>query len=509
MITDIDDREAVELARRGDRRGLSALHQWYAPLLHRQAVSALRNPRAAEDAVRTTFLTAGQRLDRLADPARVRGWLMAACARQALDVLRARRPDDRSDPSTGGRGGPRDAALADERLQILLDTARRLPPEDRVVIRLHLQGLRVEDLAAALDRVPARAYVRFHRARGRLGRAIGARLLGRRAPGACGDLERLLDAWDGTFTTRSRGTVVQHLDRCEECVERRMRLTDPEELLGVLALLGRSSSEEPDDADIDIEDEDPDVGVEHVLGGGGAGGRGASAPRIPGRRWGGVPGGTVAVGGAAVVAIVAGGALLPQVWADDVDRSVAVSSAAGPAVRTTPPPSSATLPSEAPTGLPTVAPTTDTAERPPPEPEPDRDEPDPRPATDGERGTPTTTATSDRPTAAPAPPPDRPTTALDPLVGPWQDFGGFAMVVEEDGTGRLTAAPAGNGCGWAAGNPLFRGITPTGSGFTGERYLGPCVASPADWVPVTITVEERRALTESTSFLGSLTWSAG
>ncbi len=252
----LTDERAVELARCGNDLGFSVLYRRYAPSLRRMAASVLRDQHAAEDVVQTTFVVAAQRLDQLSDAARVRGWLTSICARQALTALRARRPDLALDPDTvqvpaDRRDEPEDVALANERLDILLEAAQGLPPNDRVVIRLYLQGFEGSALAEALDSEPAKSYVQFHRAKGRLHGSLGALLVARHARHACEELEQLLNAWDGTFTPLLRKRIVRHVESCEECEARRRRLLTPQSLLGALVLLGVPAALRPAEARAD------------------------------------------------------------------------------------------------------------------------------------------------------------------------------------------------------------------------------------------------------------------
>jgi hypothetical protein len=152
-------------------------------------------------------------------------------------------------------------------------------------------------------------------------------------------------------------------------------------------------------------------------------------------------------------------------------------------------------PTTVPTPEPTTVPTPEPTQQPQPTPQP-QPQPVPVPTPD--------------PSTAPAPSP------LGALVGTWSlqplTEGGVtylntAMEISPDGTGRLVSHDE-DACNWKDGDPVWRGLQGAGTSFVGERYIGPCVPPPGDWLPATISLsEDGRTLQETVDSTGQTrTW---
>lgn len=128
------------------------------------------NPTDAEDVVQTTFVKAFLRLDQLADPNKVRPWLLQVAYRESITVLRRRR-DVVMDPTDlpgrpCGRPGPAEAAVASAVAAQLAEALLRLRPDERLAVVLRdVEGLPMRDVAEVLGIGLSAAKMRVHRGR--------------------------------------------------------------------------------------------------------------------------------------------------------------------------------------------------------------------------------------------------------------------------------------------------------------------------------------------------------
>src|SRR5579862_3734773 len=70
-----DDVELVRRARAGDAWAHEAIYRRYVQRVARVAQRLLRDPAEVDDVVQETFLIAFEKIDALAEPAALRGWL--------------------------------------------------------------------------------------------------------------------------------------------------------------------------------------------------------------------------------------------------------------------------------------------------------------------------------------------------------------------------------------------------------------------------------------------------
>jgi RNA polymerase sigma-70 factor, ECF subfamily len=87
----VEDAEAIDLLRRGDRRGPQLLVERYQMSVYNLSLRMLGNPADAEDATQEVFLKAFQRLEqfRMGEP--FGAWLQGITRHQAIDMIRRRR----------------------------------------------------------------------------------------------------------------------------------------------------------------------------------------------------------------------------------------------------------------------------------------------------------------------------------------------------------------------------------------------------------------------------------
>ena len=86
----MDQRERVELARRGDHDAFALLAGTFVARLDAAARLILRDPELARDAVQEGFIRAWRNLPALRDPDRFEAWLRRLVVRSCIDMLRRR-----------------------------------------------------------------------------------------------------------------------------------------------------------------------------------------------------------------------------------------------------------------------------------------------------------------------------------------------------------------------------------------------------------------------------------
>ena len=126
-------------------------------LLYRVALSVLRNPAEAEDAVQDAFLRVLQRRHALAAVIDLRPWLVRIAWNLALDRVRRTRPDQMDDLFAAGLVSadlPADQALAEAgQIRQVLRAMERLPSKERQVLLLSaMDSLTTAEIAAVLGR---------------------------------------------------------------------------------------------------------------------------------------------------------------------------------------------------------------------------------------------------------------------------------------------------------------------------------------------------------------------
>ncbi len=161
----MDQRERVELARRGDHDAFALLAGTFVARLDAAARLILRDPELARDAVQEGFIRAWRNLPALRDPDRFEAWLRRLVVRSCIDMLRrrGRRPIEiELTPIDSPTVADISSVIADREL---LDQAlRRLDPEWRAVVVLHFYlGMPLPAVAATLGIPIGTAKSRLHR----------------------------------------------------------------------------------------------------------------------------------------------------------------------------------------------------------------------------------------------------------------------------------------------------------------------------------------------------------
>ena len=157
----------VLAAREGDSASFAAIVRAETPAAYRLALSIVRSPAEAEDAVQEAFLRAWRDLGDLRDIESWPGWFRKLTVRAALDQARRRRSVREIDFEAADHPGV-EGPDPTERLE-LMRAFDRLGPDDRAVLALRFfADLEVPDLAATLGIPLGTAKSRLHRALDRL-----------------------------------------------------------------------------------------------------------------------------------------------------------------------------------------------------------------------------------------------------------------------------------------------------------------------------------------------------
>lgn len=182
------DPETVRRARRGDPAAAETLVRALTPRLWRIAVRLLGDPALAEDLVTEALYRGISKLGRLREDRAAAAWFRSILVNLWRDASRrrgaARRRgatevpmDEASEPAAPAAADPSLVAERRETEDLLAAEVRRLPPAQRAVLALRLEGdLSAAEIAEALgttaDRVKANLWHARRTLRERLGRIL-------------------------------------------------------------------------------------------------------------------------------------------------------------------------------------------------------------------------------------------------------------------------------------------------------------------------------------------------
>ncbi|HVV87317.1 MAG TPA: sigma-70 family RNA polymerase sigma factor [Kofleriaceae bacterium] len=151
--SDEDDVELVRAIAAGDRNGLAALYDRYAPILLGMAMRIIRDRREAEDLLHDVFLEVWRSArDYDLTRGRVRTWLVVRMRSRALDVLKSARVSRRGgDPETLERMVAEPEAGESPDRQRVRSVLAELTGEQRQVLELaYFDGLSCSEIATQL-----------------------------------------------------------------------------------------------------------------------------------------------------------------------------------------------------------------------------------------------------------------------------------------------------------------------------------------------------------------------
>lgn len=146
----------------GDREALAPLMERHSPRIYRIALSYLRNPDEALDAVQETFVKAFQHAGRWDRSSEVGPWLTRIAVNQSIDHYRKGRRRLKSeeplaegdhDDRVSGEGPSPERQMLGQQIGAKIGAAvRALPEKQRAVFVLrHYEELSLEEIAQTLD----------------------------------------------------------------------------------------------------------------------------------------------------------------------------------------------------------------------------------------------------------------------------------------------------------------------------------------------------------------------
>jgi RNA polymerase sigma-70 factor (ECF subfamily) len=213
----LPDAALVNLARAGDEAAVRTLVRRHNRRLFRVARGVLRDDAEAEDVVQETYVRAFTRLDRFRGEAELPTWLTRIALNEALGRLRKRRPgadlsaldagEERAIlfPMSPAPAGPEGEAGRAQARAVLEQAVDALPEAFRLVFVLRdMEGMSIEETAAALSIRPETVKTRLHRARRMLRRSI----------------ERMLSAGFADIFPFDGERCVRMADRVVACLQR-------------------------------------------------------------------------------------------------------------------------------------------------------------------------------------------------------------------------------------------------------------------------------------------------
>ena len=165
------DEELVALWRAGNREAFDPLYERYAEPVYRYAYRLLGDRDRAQDLCSDTFHRAVRSLGSFRGAA-FRSWLFSIAHNALSDELR--RPN-RAVPLEFARVipspalGPEDEIVEQAGRESLVGMIALLPEDQRHTLVLRMEGLSVEETAAALGKSKAAVYQNYHRAIVRVG----------------------------------------------------------------------------------------------------------------------------------------------------------------------------------------------------------------------------------------------------------------------------------------------------------------------------------------------------
>jgi RNA polymerase sigma-70 factor (ECF subfamily) len=156
MSEPFSDQTLIEDSQRGSPVAFDALMQRYERLVYAVAWAYTRERESALDVTQEVFLKVYRKLGAYRGTGSFRSWLLRIAGRESLNWLRRHRryrqaeelPEDRAAPD---EGAPESGLLRTEGFQRLRAGVDRLPPRQRLAVRLrYFQGLPVREVAAAM-----------------------------------------------------------------------------------------------------------------------------------------------------------------------------------------------------------------------------------------------------------------------------------------------------------------------------------------------------------------------
>jgi RNA polymerase sigma-70 factor (ECF subfamily) len=192
----VSDEQLLSRTRSGDQVAFGELCLRYTGMLKQRIFRIVRNREDAEDVLQETLLSAYRHLDTFKGTCRVSTWMTKIGINTSLMILRKRRSmpeviseqvsgDGQRFESTEFRDpglNPEQRYIADQTIDKLRSTLRRLPAHVRTVMDLYcVKELRLKNAAGIVGITEATAKSRVLRGRDRLRRSLSTRRIPDRA----------------------------------------------------------------------------------------------------------------------------------------------------------------------------------------------------------------------------------------------------------------------------------------------------------------------------------------
>ena len=211
----MDDSTLVQRAVEGDRDAFAAIYDQYAPRLQAFLWWVLQDRERATEVLFDTFRIAGSRLHQLPDPSRLRPWLYAIAAREAVDADRGTDVEATTADDVGG-----------EFVDVVRAGAQELSARDRALLDLRFrQRLKGRDLADAIGVRAEAAEGIVQKVADRIEHLLGPTLAIRFSKTNCPELMVIVGTHVGPLDARTRRQAEEHVDRCPTCDNWRRRIT--------------------------------------------------------------------------------------------------------------------------------------------------------------------------------------------------------------------------------------------------------------------------------------------
>lgn len=144
--------------RNGDQDAWAALVDRHSGLLWRLARSIVNDEGAASDAMQTAWLRCLQNIDRIQEPAAIRGWLATTTRREAIALSKSLIRQQPADPQawsfdtpTAPADDPGEKSATADQNATVLEALATISERCRELLTLHAHKVAYEEIAVSMD----------------------------------------------------------------------------------------------------------------------------------------------------------------------------------------------------------------------------------------------------------------------------------------------------------------------------------------------------------------------
>jgi RNA polymerase sigma factor (sigma-70 family) len=243
------DAELVLAAAGGDDSAFADLYERYFDRVYDFVRRMVRDADDAADVAQDTFVKAMGGLGKLKDPASFKTWIFSIARNTALNRIEqsGRVVHDREDEEgdsllyrqvdSSALANPEQAADANELAALVWEAATSLEPKQYAVLDMTVrQEMSSAEIAGVLKVSKGNAYTMVSRVKDAMEEAVTALFMTRQGSKDCPALEALIEQMaGGSLSADSRRVVMKHVKSCEVCEERRKKIVSPVALFGAFA----------------------------------------------------------------------------------------------------------------------------------------------------------------------------------------------------------------------------------------------------------------------------------